>query len=448
MISVSNQSMTISAEILSDIISVSKATIIKWEKKGKLMPSIDPITGQKQYDLNQLMEFPEIRNMVGSRWAEELQIVPIRPYTTIELFAGAGGLALGLEMAGFQTIALNEFDRDACTTLRLNRSDWQVIHDDIRNIDFRQIDKPPEFAEVDLIAGGFPCQAFSYAGQKLGFADTRGTLFFEFARALQELQPRVFLAENVRGLLQHDEGKTLATIKATIAELGYTLIATNILNAIFYRVPQKRERLFLVGVRNDLVKFADFKWPSTYSRILVLKDALKAGEIYDCDVPKSLGQAYPKRKQEIMACIPPGGCWKDLPDDLQREYMQGSYFLGGGKTGMARRLSWEEPSLTLLCTPAQKQTERCHPEETRPLEVREYARIQTFPDEWQFAGSISSQYRQIGNAVPVNLAAAVGRSLVGLLNNIELKIECPRQLAVCAPINRSQQLSLGIEILA
>ena len=99
--------------------------------------------------------------------------------------------------------------------------------------------------------------------------------------------------------------------------------------------------------------------------------------------------------------------------------MRGSYFLGGGKTGLARRLSWDEPSLTLTCAPAQKQTERCHPDETRPLTIREYARIQTFPDEWQFCGSLSSIYKQIGNAVPVNLAYAVGRSLVNLLNEIE-----------------------------
>ena len=126
--------------------------------------------------------------------------------------------------------------------------------------------------------------------------------------------------------------------------------------------------------------------------------------------------------------LPAGGYWRDLPDEIQREYMKGSYFLGGGKTGVARRLSWDEPSLTLTCAPAQKQTERCHPEETRPLTVREYARIQTFPDTWQFSGSQTSQYKQIGNAVPVNLGHAIGLSLVKLLNEIEksdLKIKLP-----------------------
>jgi DNA (cytosine-5)-methyltransferase 1 len=156
---------------------------------------------------------------------------------------------------------------------------------------------------------------------------------------------------------------------------------------------------------------------------MVLKDALKAGELYANDVTElgTEGQKYPKRKAEILSQVPQGGYWRDLSDELQREYMQGSYFLGGGKTGMARRLSWNEPSLTLTCSPSQKQTERCHPEYNRPLTVREYARIQTFPDNWVFSGSISSQYKQIGNAVPVNLACAIGKRLISLLNNIENK---------------------------
>ena len=129
-----------------------------------------------------------------------------------------------------------------------------------------------------------------------------------------------------------------------------------------------------------------------------------------------------------MSLVPQGGYWRDLPDELQREFMKGSYYLGGGKTGVARRLSWDEPSLTLTCAPAQKQTERCHPVETRPLTVREYARIQTFPDTWEFCGKQTSQYKQIGNAVPVNLGHAIGLSLVKLLNDIEssdLKTELP-----------------------
>jgi DNA (cytosine-5)-methyltransferase 1 len=118
-----------------------------------------------------------------------------------------------------------------------------------------------------------------------------------------------------------------------------------------------------------------------------------------------------------MELIPEGGYWRDLPLNLQKKYMAGSFELGGGKTGMARRLSWSEPSLTLTCNPAQKQTERCHPKETRPLTVREYARIQTFPDDWEFVGSTSSQYKQIGNAVPVNLGYHVGLAIRKMLGN-------------------------------
>ena len=175
--------------------------------------------------------------------------------------------------------------------------------------------------------------------------------------------------------------------------------------------------------RKDLVEHANFSWPEPFHKVLTVRDALKEGKLYGSDCPPSKGQVYPERKREILSMVPPGGCWVNLPDDVQREYMKKSYFLGGGKTGMARRLSFDNPSLTLTCAPAQKQTERCHPEETRPLTVREYARIQTFPDSWEFTGSTTSQYKQIGNAVPVNLAHAVGRKLIALLNSIEHKVE-------------------------
>jgi len=146
-------------------------------------------------------------------------------------------------------------------------------------------------------------------------------------------------------------------------------------------------------------------------------------------VPDSLGAEYPAKKRAILAKIPAGGYWRDLPLALQKEYLGGSFHLSGGKTGMARRLSWDEPSLTLTCSPAQKQTERCHPEHTRPLKVREYARIQTFPDDWQFCGGLGSQYKQIGNAVPVNLGFHIGNAVYGMLtgkwNSEELVVAAP-----------------------
>lgn len=339
-----------------------------------------------------------------------------KKYTSIELFAGAGGLALGMEKAGFKHLLLNEFDKHAVATLKKNRPSWNVIHDDIANLDFK-----PFHNKVDLLTGGFPCQAFSYAGKRMGFEDIRGTLFFEFARALQETNAPVFLGENVRGLLSHDKGKTLATMLDVLDELGYHVFKPEILKAVHYRVPQKRERLILVGVKKEFVSSVAYSYPKPYKKIYTLRDALKAGELFDTDVPKSHGQLYPLRKKEILDMVPPGGCWRELPVEIQKEYMQKSFYLGGGKTGMARRISWDEPSLTLTCSPAQKQTERCHPDETRPFTVREYARIQTFPDDWIFEGSQTHQYKQIGNAVPVNLAEEVGISIKKLLDSIYTK---------------------------
>jgi DNA (cytosine-5)-methyltransferase 1 len=251
--------------------------------------------------------------MSSPRWEKDIEIKPIRNFLSVELFAGAGGLALGLERAGFTTIALNELDKDCCQTLRFNRPCRTVIQADIRETSFTQ------FANVDLVSGSFPCQAFSYAEEKLGFQDSRGALFFEFARAIKEMQPKIILAENVRGLLTHKKGKTLATIQAVIANLGYTLLEPKVLNALFYKVPQKRERLFLIGIRNNLAKFANFSWPLPHCRIFTLKDALKAGELYNTDVPDSPGGTYPKYKQEILSQVPPGGYWRDLPKPLQKK---------------------------------------------------------------------------------------------------------------------------------
>ncbi len=407
---------TISASNFADIMGVSKLTLQKWEANGSFVPTKTDSSGTKYFDVENLLNVPEIRNMVYSEWEKEMITQPSHPYTSVELFAGAGGLALGLEKAGFNHLLLNEIDHDACATLRHNRPEWNIVEQDIKTVSFKNLK-----GKIDLISGGFPCQAFSYAGKQGGFNDTRGTLFFELARAVDEIRPKIFMGENVKGLLAHDSGRTLNTIKNVIAELGYTLIEPHIMKALFYQVPQKRERLILIAIRNDLAKHANFKWPAPYHRIMTLRDAFYKGELYASDVPASAGQKYPPNKQKVMELVPMGGYWRDLPLDVQKKYMGGSFGLEGGKTGMARRLSLDEPSLTLTCAPAQKQTERCHPTETRPLTIREYARIQTFPDEWEFSGSLASQYRQIGNAVPVNLAYAIGRSLVRLLNGIEEK---------------------------
>jgi DNA (cytosine-5)-methyltransferase 1 len=334
----------------------------------------------------------------------------IKKFTDIELFAGAGGLALGLEEAGFDGLAYVEFNHQACNTLRANRPDWNVIEADVHQVDFKKW-----HGKVDLVSGGAPCQAFSYAGKKLGFGDTRGTLFAEFARCIHEVEPKMFLFENVRGLLSHDHGRTWATINHVFEEQGY-YVQYQVLNACYYGVGQKRQRMIVIGIRNDLKERITFDYPIAEKEWTTLRDVLQ-------DVPDSPYQPYSENKRKVLELVPPGGCWVDLPEEVAKEYMGKSYYSGGGRRGMARRISWDEPCLTLTTSPSQKQTERCHPDETRPFTVREYARIQSFPDEWEFEGTLSDQYKQIGNAVPVELARRVGIQIIKALENEKDELE-------------------------
>ena len=321
---------------------------------------------------------------------------------SIELFAGAGGLALGIQKAGFDTIGLIEFDGAAAETLKYNRPNWNVIHDDVANISKLDLEKyfSIKKGELDLLSGGAPCQSYSYAGKRLGLEDTRGTLFYHYAVFLEKLQPKMFLFENVKGLTSHDKGKTYETILNVFEAEGYT-VQSKVLNAWDYGVAQKRERMIMVGIRNDLATQTSFDYPAPHTYKPVLRDIL-------LNCPPSQGMQYSEYKRRIFELVPPGGYWRDIPEDIAKEYMKSTWNMSGGRTGILRRLSLDEPSLTVLTSPTQKQTERCHPLEARPFTVRENARIQSFPDDWDFQGSVGNQYKQVGNAVPVNLAYEVG----------------------------------------
>lgn len=394
----------------SELIGKSKETLRRWDREGILTAVREPVSNYRVYkkdDIHQLLGdlFDEVTDDNVSNFVE-----PENDYSVLELFAGAGGLAVGMEKAGLKCVGLNEIDKWACQTLRKNRPKWNVLEGDVKNFDFSEYHN-----KVDVVTGGFPCQAFSYAGKKLGLADARGTLFYEFARVVQEVNPPICIGENVRGLLSHENGKTLQGMIAILDEIGYNVVPVQVLKAINYKVPQKRERLILVGVRKDID--VEYDYPKPHKKIYNLADALKKGDLFENNVPKSAGSTYPESKKKVLDMVPPKGYWRDLPEEIQKDYMGGSFYLGGGKTGMARRIGWDEPCLTLTCSPAQKQTERCHPDETRPFTIREYARIQTFPDDWKFEGSIAQQYKQIGNAVPVNLGKEVGYSIIKFLNS-------------------------------
>lgn len=392
------QNALLTVSEVASLIRVSSDTIRRWDK-AKLIRSFRSNHNYRLFNFEEVKRYSDKIN--GNNISDYKFLVDkkITPYTTVELFTGAGGTALGLENAGLRQIFNVEVDKDAIETLKTNRPNWNVKHEDISKVDFSGI-------KADIVEGGFPCQSFSYAGRGKGFEDTRGTLFFEFIRAIKSIKPKIVVGENVKGLIAHDKGQTLQTMISTLEEVGYK-VQYKVLRAQYLDVPQKRERVIILGVRKDLN--IPFIFPKEKNYTITLKEAFE-------NIPSSIGQEYSDKKKRVLKMVPPGGYWRDLPINVQKEYMMKSYYLGGGKTGMARRLSWNEPSLTLTCSPSQKQTERCHPEETRPFTIREYARIQTFPDNWIFKGSISSQYKQIGNAVPVNMAYHIGKSLIAMLN--------------------------------
>lgn len=336
--------------------------------------------------------------------------------TCIELFAGAGGLALGLEMAGFEHHGLVERDKTACQTLQLNRPFWPVLNYDVKHLS-DLVWPVLNFSDIDLIAGGFPCQPFSYAGNRKGLEDpVNGTAFGYMIDFVKLIKPKMLLLENVPGLIKHEQGKTFNTIIESIVNAGYKIMGSYVLNANDYLVPQNRKRLFIIALRNDLESIIEVPKPYDYKP--TLRDALYASPLYATDCPVSAGKPYPQRKIDLYKHIPQGGYWRDLPSHLKQYYMERPSYGKGGNTGTLRRLQLDKPSLTIMCRPDQNQTDRCHPLHDRPLTTRESARVQSFTDDWEFCGSITQQYKQIGNAVPVNLAYSVGLALKSVLDHI------------------------------
>lgn len=314
-------------------------------------------------------------------------------FSFIEVCAGCGGLCSGLMKAGGCPLLLNEMDRTCCMTLRKNHTNVEVVEETMTTLSLKNY-----VMNVDLLCGGVPCQAFSHAGRREGIEDERGHLIVDFNRLIQECRPKMFLVENVKGLITHRQGATFNSILRLYENNGDYIVHHKIMNTNDYDVPQRRERVVIIGIRKDI-----YTKPWNYPAILeykpVLNDVLQ-------NVPMSDGVVYNELKKSIMARIPQGGNWKNLPHEIQRLYM------GNAKSsGIAKRLSMSEPSMTLTTSPDQKITERCHPLETRPLTIREYARIQTFPDEYIFEGSIRKQYKQIGNAVPVMFAYHLGLAI-------------------------------------
>jgi DNA (cytosine-5)-methyltransferase 1 len=326
-------------------------------------------------------------------------------FNFIEVCAGGGGLSCGLCKSGLHPILLNDIDKNSCETLKSNHPETNIYKGSFTEIDYTKY-----INKCDVLCGGVPCQSFSYAGKQKGLDDKRGDLIIKFSEMINIIKPKIFMIENVKGLLTHNKGETIKhIINNCLNKYDNYNIDYKLIKCVRHKIPQKRERLVIIGILKKY-KF-NFNFPEESDDIITIKDALK-------NVPKSVGAKYPEKKIKYFEKIPPGGCWINLDIDDQKEYLGNGYYSGGGKRGLLRKLSWSEPCLTILCSPAQKNTERCHPDENRPLTVRESARIQTFSDDYKFSGSMSSQYSQIGNAVPVRLGELLGLELINSLSTM------------------------------
>lgn len=354
----------------------------------------------------------------------------------ISLFSGAMGLDIGLSEAGLNIAIGQDFEKACVETMKANGHN--VIGGDIRDISPELLLEKSKMhiGEPFMICGGPPCQPFSTAGKRLGINDPRGSLFMDFIRMIDYIKPRFFVMENVKGIMsaplkhvsnsEYDEndpeqklGTVLDVILCEFSKLGYKTVY-GILDAVNYGVPQFRERFVLIGSRDNEDIFlpipthfqmhqdSNFRWKT-------VGDSIKDLELVEGECI-SLGS----ERKKYIHMIPKGGNWRDLPQNLIQEAMGGAYTSGGGKVGFYRRLSYAQPAPTLTTSPAQKATMLCHPNQDRPLSVREYARIQQFPDDWIFTGTVAAKYKQIGNAVPVGLAKAIGQAIIATADKTAL----------------------------
>lgn len=346
----------------------------------------------------------------------------------ISFFSGAMGLDIGFEKAGLNVVIGQDFEPSCVETMRANGHN--VLGGDIREINPETLLKLTglHVGEPFMVCGGPPCQPFSTAGKRLGINDPRGSLFMDFIRMIDYIRPRFFVMENVKGIVssplkhvsvkerekddpEQQLGTVLDVILSEFDKLGYKTVY-GVLDAVNYGVPQFRERFVLIGSRDNEDIFlpmpthfqmhqnSEYRWKTV-------------GEVIK-DLENNPGEytSLSGERKKYIHMVPEGGNWRDLPEEIIPIAMGGAYQSGGGKVGFYRRLSYNQPAPTITTSPAQKATMLCHPTQDRPLSIKEYARIQQFPDDWIFKGTLSAKYRQIGNAVPVGLAEAIGRAII------------------------------------
>ncbi|MDD4915429.1 MAG: DNA cytosine methyltransferase [Methylococcales bacterium] len=360
----------------------------------------------------------------------------------LSFFSGAMGLDLGLEQAGISMLLACEIDKACRRTIATNRPDLALLGDiwDYSANDIRQAAGLDVDDEIDVIAGGPPCQAFSTAGARRGFKDERGNALLKYIDLILALRPCYAVIENVRGLISaplshrphadreenwipgdgEHPGGALLHILGLLRGGGYG-VSFNLYNAANFGVPQSRERIILICHREGKKVphlIPTHSQDSAYGlpEWRTLRDALTGMENV-----KHHHVDFPENRLKYYKLLGNGQYWKHLPENLQQEALGKSFFSGGGKTGFLRRLDWNKPSCTLVTMPNMPATDICHPTEDRPLSIEEYKRIQQFPDNWEVCGSLGDQYRQIGNAVPVGLGLAVGRAILSHMAGEEKK---------------------------
>lgn len=328
------------------------------------------------------------------------------PFSVVSLFAGAGGLDTGLKMAGFKTIWANEIDKDACETYIANHPETYVERGDIRNV--------KSFPEADMVVGGYPCQGFSLAGNRL-ITDERNFLYREFVRALRFANPKFFIAENVKGMLTMGGGRIIEAMVEDFKSQGYE-VTYHLVNAKDYGVPQDRERVFIIGVRQDISD--DFKYLLPHpthgmgldskNPYVTLKDAIghlkpnEIGEIYESGFSSRFLSRNRKRG------------WNEVSFTIQASGRHAPLHPSGEPMIKLGTDEWILPATS----------------EHRRLSVVECALIQTFPADYIWKGNAGSVHKQIGNAVPCLLAKAVSEPIAAFLTEYYMGSENKKQLQV------------------
>lgn len=309
--------------------------------------------------------------------------MPKKPqFTFIDLFAGIGGMRLAFEQAGGKCVFSSEWDRFAQLTYQSNFGD--IPHGDITKISTRDI------PEHDILLAGFPCQPFSHAGLKKGFSDTRGTLFFDIARIIEERKPSLVLLENVKGFKNHDGGRTFKVIQETLDGIGYNVFA-KILNASDFGLPQNRERIFIVCVNRKKVKSNDFKFPKPSNTKTRVGDILEKRVNEKYVLSDKLWNGHKRRLKEHRAKGNGFGYSLFTPDSTRTSTISARYYKDGSEVLIATRGN------------------------PRKITPREAARLQGFPETFKIPVSDTQAYKQFGNSVAINVISAIAREMTKLI---------------------------------